>query len=216
MSSASLRLFDKLCFDVSKRLFDMIASGTGLILFSPFFLIVAVLIKADSRGPIFFRQVRVGRYETPFSIHKFRTMTVDAAVLGLQLTTDNDARITRVGAFLRRWKIDELPQLIDVFFGRMSLVGPRPEVPRYVKHYPVKVKDIVFSVRPGLTDLASIQYKDENKLLNKFSCPEKTYVEKILPVKLDLYVKYVQDHSFLGDLKIIIYTLRELAKTRGC
>jgi len=199
-----------------KRTFDLLASGAGLLFLSPLLVLIAVLIKADSRGPVFFRQERVGRHGVSFRIHKFRTMTVDAEARGLQLTTGNDTRITRVGAFLRRWKIDELPQLIDVFFGQMSLVGPRPEVPRYVEHYPVKVKDIVLSVRPGLTDWASIQYKDENNFLSSFSNPERTYVEKILPAKLNFYIKYVQERSFLGDLKIIIYTLKELAKTRGC
>lgn len=203
-----------------KRTFDLLASGAGLLFLSPLLVLIAVLIKADSRGPVFFRQERVGRHGVSFRIHKFRTMAVDAEARGLQLTTGNDARITRVGAFLRRWKIDELPQLIDVFFGQMSLVGPRPEVPRYVEHYPVKVKDIVLSVRPGLTDWASIQYKDENNLLNNSSNPERTYVEKILPVKLDLYVKYVHRRSFLGDFKIIICTLKALitipsSKMRG-
>lgn len=204
------RLLGKRSSKVLKRAFDLLASAVGLLVFSPLFLVVALLIKADSPGPIFYRQARVGRDEKLFRIHKFRTMVTDADVRGPQLTAGNDRRITRIGAFLRRWKIDELPQLIDVFFGQMSLVGPRPEVPRYVEHYPVKVKDIVLSVRPGLTDYASIQYKDESNLLNDSLNPERTYIEKILPAKLELYVKYVHRRSFLGDLKIIICTLKAL------
>lgn len=190
-----------------KRTFDIFASGAGLLVLSPLLLVIALLIKADSRGPVFFRQERVGRYGASFRIHKFRTMTVDAEARGLQITTGNDTRVTRVGAFLRRWKIDELPQLIDVLLGRMSLVGPRPEVPRYVAHYPAEMKDLVLSVRPGLTDWASIRYKDENDLLAGSPDPERTYIEEILPVKLGFYADYARHRSFAGDLRVIFATI---------
>lgn len=197
---------------VLKRTFDLFAGGAGLIVLSPLLLVIALLIKADSRGPIFFRQERVGRHGVMFRIHKFRTMTVDAEARGLQLTTGDDARITRVGAFLRRWKIDELPQLIDVLLGRMSLVGPRPEVPRYVAHYPAEMKDLVLSVRPGLTDLASIRYKDENDLLAGSPDPERTYIDEILPVKLGYYADYARHRSFSGDLRVIFATLGAIVR----
>jgi hypothetical protein len=199
---------------MAKRSFDWLVSGLGLLLLAPVFLAVALWIKLESPGPVFFRQMRVGQFGRLFRIHKFRTMTLDAEARGLQITTGNDVRITRLGAFLRHWKIDELPQLIDVLLGRMSLVGPRPEVPRYVVHYPADIKDLVFSVRPGLTDSASIRYKDENDLLDGSADPEKIYIEEILPVKLGFYADYALNRSFLGDLKLIFATLKALTKSR--
>ncbi len=148
---------------ILKRWFDLLASGLGLIALSPLLVLIALLIKLDSKGPVFFRQERVGRFGKVFRIHKFRTMITDAERQGLQITVGADARVTRVGGALRKYKLDELPQLIDVFLGDMSLVGPRPEVPRYVAFYPEETKDVVLSVRPGITDWASIEYKDENR-----------------------------------------------------
>lgn len=159
---------------------------------------------------IFFRQERVGRGGERFQIHKFRTMTTNAEEKGLPITVGNDVRITCSGSFLRRYKLDELPQLIDVVTGEMSLVGPRPEVPKYVSFYPDHVRDMVFSVRPGITDLASIKFKDENALLGESNNPEQTYINEILPIKLQYCVEYVKRQTLLLDIKIIFLTFREL------
>jgi lipopolysaccharide/colanic/teichoic acid biosynthesis glycosyltransferase len=193
-----------------KRAFDLLVSSAGLLVLSPLFLLITILIKADSPGAVFFRQERVGRHGTIFRIHKFRTMTDDAEARGLQITTGNDVRITRVGAFLRHQKIDELPQLIDVLLGRMSLVGPRPEVPRYVECYPTDVRDVVLSVRPGITDRASIEFKNENKILAHARDPHQAYVDEVLPIKLQYQKDYVRDRSFWGDIAIIFATIRAL------
>lgn len=192
---------------ILKRWFDLLASGLGLIALSPLLMLIALLIKLDSEGPVFFRQERVGRFGKVFRIHKFRTMITDAERKGLQITVGADARVTRVGGTLRKYKLDELPQLIDVLIGDMSLVGPRPEVPRYVACYPEETKDIVLSVRPGITDRASIEYKDENRILGLAEDPHRAYVEQVLPVKLGYYINYVRRRTFLGDLKIILATL---------
>ena len=196
---------------MSKRLFDLIFASFGLAILSPLLFLMAVWIKFDSTGSIFFRQERVGQYGKTFRIYKFRTMVTDAEKRGLQITVGNDSRITRSGAFLRRYKLDELPQLIDVVIGKMSLVGPRPEVPKYVAYYPSDVRDIVLSVKPGITDLASIEFKDENKLLGKSANPEKIYIREVLPRKLQYCVEYVQKRTLLLDFRIIIRTLYEVA-----
>lgn len=192
-----------------KRCFDFSLALLGLILLTPLLLLVALWIKLDSEGPVFFRQERVGRYGAVFRIFKFRTMTVSTEK-NQQLTVGNDVRITRAGYFLRRYKIDELPQLFNVLFGAMSLVGPRPEVPRYVKCYPTAVRKIVLSVPPGITDWASIKYKAENSILGNSSDPEKTYIEEILPIKLEFYLNYVNNRTMLMDLKIIFATFLAL------
>lgn len=192
---------------IAKRSFDLLASALGLLVLAPFLFLVAVAIKLDSTGPVFFRQERVGQRGRVFRIHKFRTMVTDAERRGLQITVGADARVTRVGAFLRRYKLDELPQLIDVAMGNMSMVGPRPEVPRYVALYPDDARRIVQSVRPGITDLASIEFKAENDILGHAEDPHRAYVEEILPIKLRYYVDYVQGRSFWGDIKIILRTL---------
>lgn len=189
-----------------KRIFDFMAALAGLIFLAPLFVIVACWIKLDSSGPVFFRQLRVGRYGVPFRIFKFRTMSVNADAAS-QITVGNDVRITNAGHFLRRYKIDELPQLVNVVLGEMSLVGPRPEVPRYVACYPENIRDIVLSVPPGITDWASIEYKEENAILGTRYNPEQTYIELILPSKLEYYVRYVRQRSFLTDLRIIFMTL---------
>lgn len=190
-----------------KRLFDLLASCIGLLLLAPLLLLIAIAIKLDSPGPVFFRQKRVGQYGRLFRIHKFRSMTVDAPSKGLKITVGADVRITRVGSILRKYKLDELAQLIDVFNGSMSLVGPRPEVPFYVNFYPDETRQIVLSVKPGITDWASIEYKDENEILSKSDDPQLTYVHEILPIKLRYYVEYVENRSFFGDIKIICATL---------
>ena len=191
---------------ISKRLFDLCASLAGLVLLAPLFLLIALLIKRDSSGPVFFRQVRVGRREQPFRIHKFRTMATLPPAKDLQLTVGADPRITGTGRWLRKYKLDELPQLLDVTRGKMSLVGPRPEVPKYVEHYPPDVKQVVLSVRPGITDNASIEYRDENDILAKSDDPEREYIDKVMPVKLEYYMRYVEERSMAGDIAIILRT----------
>jgi len=182
----------------------------GLLLLSPVFLVIALWIKLDSRGPVFFTQTRVGRNGKPFKIIKFRTMVVEAESKGLKLTTGNDNRITGSGRFLRNCKLDELPQMLKIVKGEMSFVGPRPEVPEYVKYYTQAQKDIILSVLPGITDDASIRFKNENEILANSADPHKDYIKNILPDKLSLYMKYVQERRFWGDLKIIFRTIREV------
>jgi lipopolysaccharide/colanic/teichoic acid biosynthesis glycosyltransferase len=194
--------------DAGKRAFDVVAAAVGLVLLAPLFLAVAAWIRLDSPGPVFFRQERVGRGGRPFRIHKFRTMRVEAA--GPALTVGDDPRITRAGAFLRRTKVDELPQLIDVLRGDMSIVGPRPEVARYVAAYPPALREKVLSVRPGITDPASLQFRDESALLARAADPEREYREVVLPAKLRLAADYVDTASLGGDLRLIAATLRTL------
>lgn len=194
-----------------KRAFDLMAALLGLVFLAPLFAVVACWIKLDSSGPVFFQQQRIGRQGVPFSIFKFRTMLADTESKG-QITVGNDARVTRAGNFLRRYKIDELPQLINVVRGEMSLVGPRPEVPRYVDCYPEDVREIVLSVLPGITDWASIEYKNESNLLADAGNSERAYIDVILPVKLGYYVRYVRERSFLVDLRIIGATLMAIVR----
>ena len=191
-----------------KRLFDVLFSAGTLIVLTPLMLAVAMWIKIDSPGPVLFRQVRVGRGGKLFNILKFRSMRVDAAAQGPQLTVGDDPRITRAGAWIRKYKIDEFPQFVNVVLGDMSLVGPRPEVPRYVNLYPTAVRDLVLSVRPCITDTASIAYRDESEILRRSADPERTYVEQVLPAKLELNQRYVREHSLAGDLAIIGRSIR--------
>jgi lipopolysaccharide/colanic/teichoic acid biosynthesis glycosyltransferase len=202
--------------NVGKRLFDLLAAGAGVVLLAPLLLGVALWVKLDSAGPVLFRQVRVGRHGVPFEIYKFRTMADRPAGgprdAGPQLTIGRDPRVTRAGRFLRRYKLDELPQLFNVLEGTMSLVGPRPEVPRYVECYPPAVRNTVLSVAPGVTDLAAILYKDESTILGQARDPERAYVETILPVKLEYYQRYVRERSFWLDLRIIFRTLAAIVR----
>ena len=193
-----------------KRLFDLLFSLLGLILLSPLFLFIAVLIKLDSSGPVFFRQVRIGLHQRPFLIHKYRTMSAHDPVADLQLTLIADPRITRIGRILRKYRLDELPQLIDVFLGRMSIVGPRPEVPRYVSYYPREYTDLIFSVRPGITDRSALAFKDEASLLAASSDPVGTYISEVIPVKCNYHINYVKTRTFLGDIRIIFDTFLSL------
>jgi len=192
---------------IAKRAFDFLASVAGLALLLPLFLAIAIWIKMDGSGPVFFRQERVGRNGRPFRIFKFRTMAFDASKRGLQLTVGADPRITRSGAVLRRYKLDELPQLLNVACGDMSLVGPRPEVPRYVAHYSDSQRADILSVRPGITDPASIAFVNENDLLSAADDPERMYIESVLPRKLRLYEDYIRNRSFWGDVRLIFQTL---------
>ncbi|CAD5376993.1 Sugar transferase [Pseudomonas sp. OF001] len=186
-----------------KRFFDLSTSAIAIALIWPILLLISIWIKLDSSGPVFFRQERVGRHGRTFRIFKFRTMTVDAEKKGLQLTVGGDNRVTRAGKFLRKTKLDELPQLFDVLIGNMSIVGPRPEVPKYIDQYPASIRKQVLSVRPGITDRASIEFRNENEILSNSADPEKSYINEILPIKQKYYIEYVNKNSFLGDLKII-------------
>lgn len=196
-----------------KRIFDFIASGCGLLFLSPVFIIVAIWIKIDSKGPVFFRQVRVGRYNKDFRIFKFRSMRVGSDK-GSQVTIGGrDPRVTRSGYFIRKFKIDELPQLINVFLGDMSLVGPRPEVRHYVNYW-TEEQMRVLDVRPGITDPASIRYRNENELLEKADDPERYYIDVIMQEKIELYLEYVEKSSFWYDIKLIFQTFKVIIKER--
>ena len=193
-----------------KRIFDITLSLFGLIILLPFMLIIAILIKLDSKGPVFFKQVRVTKNGREFKIFKYRTMRVGSDKYS-QITVGKDNRITKVGAFLRKYKLDEIPQLINVLLGDMSLVGPRPEVPKYVALYTKEQKEIL-KVRAGITDYASIEFSDENDLLASEEDPEKAYIEKIMPKKIELNKKYLSEISILTDIKIILLTIKKILK----
>lgn len=197
---------------IAKRIMDLFFSLIGALLLFPLFLLVAIWIKLDSPGPVFFRQVRVGRFGKPFKIFKLRTMCCDAEAKGNLITAGEDPRITKSGRFLRRHKLDELPQLLNVMLGQMSLVGPRPEVPRYVALYPDNVRDLILSVPPGITDFASIEYKDESSVLGHAEDVEYTYITEVMPVKLGYYVRYVTERTIWLDLKLIFTTIGVLLK----
>lgn len=192
-----------------KRVFDILSSGMALLLLAPLLLLIAVLVALGSRGGAFFRQERVGRGGRPFMLLKFRTMRPGSEALGQITVGQRDPRITGVGHVLRRTKLDELPQLINILKGDMSVVGPRPEVPRYVALYSSEQRKVL-SVRPGLTSLASIAYIDESTVLGRSSDPERTYIEEVMPAKLALDLQYVRDQSLLLDLRIIGSTLFRL------
>jgi lipopolysaccharide/colanic/teichoic acid biosynthesis glycosyltransferase len=194
---------------MAKRIFDLLVAGCALLLLLPLLLVVALWVKLDSPGPVFYRQQRVGRHGTPFFIHKFRTMRSDG-VPGLPLTVGDDPRITRAGRWLRRTRVDELPQLIDVLRGDMSMVGPRPEVPRYVAHYPPALRERALAVRPGITDPASLQFIDEAVMLAQAADPEREYIEVILPAKLQRAADYAERASLATDLALLWRTLRVL------
>ena len=195
---------------VGKRVMDLLFAVGGLVLFSPLMLAVAIAIKLDSPGPVFFRQERVGRHGRLFRIHKFRTMVDRAEHQGRQITVGRDARITRVGRWIRDRRLDEIPQLIDVLKGDMSIVGPRPEVPRYVAMYAPQVREKVLSVRPGITDPGALAYRHEAELLAKAEDPEREYVEVIMPRKLEQAMAYAERASVWTDLLLIGRTLRVL------
>lgn len=198
----------------AKRAFDVAASLAGVILASPLFAGVALAVKADSPGPVFFRQERVGLGGRRFRIWKFRTMYVQQPAGSRRITVGADPRITSVGAFVRRYKLDELPQLFNVIAGDMSLVGPRPELPEYVESYPPRTREIVLSVRPGITDSASVEYRDESEILARAEDPEREYRDVVLPHKLALAERYVQSWSLWLDIRLIFATLAVLAKAK--
>lgn len=194
-----------------KRLLDIAASGLGLLLCSPIFLILAIWIKLDSTGPVFYRQVRVGRGNRDFRIYKFRSMRIGSDKGSLITVGGHDSRITRSGYFIRKYKFDELPQLINVFKGDMSLVGPRPEVRRYVDMYTPEQLHVL-DVRPGITDPASIKYRNENELLEQAADPEQYYISVIMPDKLRLNLEYAANQSFFEDIRLIFATFRAIVE----
>lgn len=192
-----------------KRLFDILSSGLGLIVLSPLFAVLAVWIKTDSKGPVFYRQTRVGRNNKDFRLYKFRSMRPDSDKLGLITVGGHDPRVTRSGYYIRKYKLDEFPQLINVFIGDMSLVGPRPEVRKYVDMYsPEQMR--VLSVRPGITSLASIRYRNENDILAAADDPDRCYIEQVMPDKLAIDLEYVDRATLWNDIKLIFSTFREI------
>ncbi len=194
-----------------KRLFDIIFSFLGIITLFPILLIIALLIKLDSKEPIFYKGTRVGKNEKLFKMYKFRSMVVNAAKIGGPSTSEDDPRLTKIGKILRKYKLDELPQFINVLKGEMSFVGPRPEVLEEVKTYSEEEKKIL-SIRPGITDWASIEFRNEGEILRGSKNPHKTYQEKIRPEKHRLELEYVKNHSFFTDLKIILKTIQIIFK----
>ena len=199
---------------MAKRGFDLCIAALALLLLSPLLLLLALWIRLDSPGPVLFRQQRVGRFGALFQIRKFRTMVVDGATCGALITAADDARVTRAGRWLRRYRLDELPQLLDVLQGSMSLVGPRPEVPRFVAHYPEALRAAVLSVRPGLTDPAAIAHLNEAAMLADAPDPERAYIERILPVKLRLQADYAARATLRSDLGVLLRTLGALLGQR--
>ena len=196
-----------------KRFFDIFASGLGLLILSPLFIVVAIWIKFDSKGPVFYKQLRVGRHNKDFYIYKFRSMRVGADSGSLVTIGDRDPRVTRSGYFIRKYKIDELPQLFNVLIGDMSLVGPRPEVRHYVDYW-TEAQMRVLDVRPGITDPASIKYRNENDLMEKAENPEEYYINVIMQEKIKLYLEYVDNASFWYDIKLIFKTFLVILKDR--
>ncbi|MDM1460878.1 sugar transferase [Myroides odoratimimus] len=192
-----------------KRIFDIISSGIGLIMLSPIFLFLAIWIKVDSQGPVFYKQVRVGKNGKDFKIFKFRSMRQGSDKQGLITVGGRDPRVTNSGYYIRKYKLDEFPQLINVFVGDMSVVGPRPEVRKYVDLYNEEQLRVL-SVRPGITDIASIKYRNENELLEKAEDPDKTYIEEIMPDKLKYNLEYINNASFIYDIKLIFETFKEI------
>lgn len=193
------------------RFFDFILSLVGLVVLAPIFIVLAIWIKIDSKGPVFYKQVRVGQNGIDFGLFKFRSMVVDADKKGLITVGGRDPRITRSGYFIRKYKLDELPQLINVLLGDMSLVGPRPEVRKYVELY-TDEQQKVLSVKPGITDYASIEYMDENEILGKSNDPEKTYIEEIMPEKIKYNMKYIQNKNVSEYFKVIFLTLLKIVR----
>lgn len=196
-----------------KRFFDIVASGCGLLVLLPLFLVIAIWIKLDSKGPVFYRQVRVGRHNKDFRIIKFRSMRVGADKGSLVTIGGRDPRITRSGYFIRKYKLDELPQLINVFIGQMSIVGPRPEVRHYVDYW-TKEQLHVLDVRPGITDPASIKFRNENELMEKADNPEDYYINVIMQEKIRLYLEYVGKVGFWYDIKLIFKTFKVIVTER--
>ena len=196
---------------ITKRVFDIVACVTAGLVLCPLWLCIGLAVACGSKGGAFYRQTRVGRNGKEFKLLKFRTMRQDADKIGGLITVGDDCRVTRIGRFLRKYKLDELPQFLNIIKGDMSIVGPRPEVPKYVALYDERQRQVLF-VRPGLTDYASIEYISENELLAKSPDPDKTYIEEIMPAKLELNLKYIENQSVMEDLQLIFKTLFSIVK----
>ncbi len=196
-----------------KRVFDLVASLCGLLILSPLFLFTALFVKLSDGGPVFYRQSRIGRHFKPFLLLKFRTMVVDADKTGASITTKGDRRITSVGHILRKTKVDELPQLLNVLLGDMSIVGPRPEVAKYVEMFRNDHYNEILTIKPGITDYAAIEFRDEEAVLREFSSPEEGYIKEVLPRKIALYKKYVREMSLLTDLQLIFLTFWRIIRS---
>lgn len=199
---------------LGRRLLDLTGSAVGLLCLLPLFTIIGVLVKLDSKGPVFYRATRLGRHGKPFKMLKFRSMHTDADKLGALITPDGDPRVTRLGGLLRRFKFDELPQLINVLKGEMSLVGPRPEAALYFDYYSPDEKQAVLSVRPGMTDYGSLRFHDEGRILAGSADPVKTYLEQIRETKVRAQLDYIRDRSLMVDIKIILLTIGVVVTTR--
>ena len=202
----------KLYRTYGKRLFDLACSIAGLVLLGPVLLLIALLVKLSDRGPVLFRHERMGRGFRTFRLLKFRTMVTGADVIGPQVTSGSDPRVTKLGRLLRRTKLDELPQLLNVLLGDMSIVGPRPEVPKYVEMFRDRHYNAILTVRPGITDYAAIEFRDEESVLQRFTEPEEGYVHEVLPRKIELYERYLGEIGFLTDLKIIMRTFGKILR----
>ena len=189
-----------------KRWFDFFAALIGFSVLSPVFILLSIVVKMTSKGPVFFKQERIGKNFVPFKMIKFRSMIVNDAKNHQLVTSSGDPRITSVGKFLRRYKLDELPQLLNVILGDMSLVGPRPEVMRYIQHYK-KEYEFILSIKPGITDNAAIAFRNEEEILSQYKDSETAYIEKIMPKKMALYKKYIQKQTFLNDIGLILKTI---------
>jgi lipopolysaccharide/colanic/teichoic acid biosynthesis glycosyltransferase len=194
-----------------KRTFDIIASSLGLIILSPLFIILAILIKLDSEGPVFFKQIRVGLKNKDFSLYKFRSMYVKTDESGFLTIGDRDPRITPIGYYIRKYKLDEFPQLLNVLKGDMSIVGPRPQVRKFVNLYTAEQMRVL-DIRPGITDLASIRYRNESQLLKNFKDPEKYYTEVVMQDKLRINLQYLDNHNLLNDIALIFLTFKTIIK----
>jgi lipopolysaccharide/colanic/teichoic acid biosynthesis glycosyltransferase len=199
---------------VIKRIFDIIFSFIGIIICSPFFILIPIIIVFTSGLPVFYKQARVGRNGIEFSLFKFRTMVRDASKSGLLTIGERDSRITTIGVFLRKYKLDELPQLFNILTGDMSIVGPRPETPNHVACYDEQQKKVL-TVRPGLTDYASIEYIDESRLLAEYPNPEEAYIKQIMPAKLEMNLRYIGEESLLTDMKIIFITIKAIFRRKS-
>lgn len=200
-----MKLYNKF----GKRLFDLTLAACGILFLSPLFIIISIVIKLTSKGPVLFKQERIGANFRPFKIYKFRSMVTGAEKKGPGVTSADDSRITPVGSFLRKTKLDELPQLFNVLFGQMSLVGPRPEIEKFVEKAKSEYHHIL-SVKPGITDFAAIEYRDEEEIMSRYEDKEKAYIENVLPLKIELYKKYIERKNFSTDCKILFRTFRRI------
>ena len=196
---------------MAKRVMDIFFSLLAIVLLSPVFLLVPIFIKFDSRGPAFFVHKRIGKGFKPFGLYKFRTMAHDPSRTGTHITADGDLRITRVGKILRKMKIDELPQILNVLKGEMSFVGPRPEAPKYVELFREDYEEIL-KIRPGITDYAAIEFRNEEEILGKYSDIEGAYIKEVLPQKIRLYKKYIREQGFFKDLQLILLTVQKVIR----